>query len=295
MVELINLLKPILPPKDQTPGIAVLGFCCDAGIRRNHGRPGAVEGPSAIRRKLGNLTLPVNAFQLIDAGDVVCDNDDLEMAQEALAQAVSLLVENKWIPIVLGGGHETAWGHFSGLNKHYSELSIVNVDAHFDLRPYLEGGLGSSGTPFFQIGQSLREQGKSFSYSVLGIQPLVNTKSLFQRADEWGVRYLYRDQVVELPPEEALRLIGLDQKPQQIYLTVCLDAFAQSVAPGVSAPQPLGLMPDTVIRLMKLILSRHQVVAMDIVELSPPLDRDEQTARLAAYLAANFITMKIAQ
>ena len=53
--------------------------------------------------------------------------------------------------IVIGGGHETAWGHFQGLAHPNKDIAILNFDAHFDLRPLINGQLGSSGTPFRQI------------------------------------------------------------------------------------------------------------------------------------------------
>ena len=59
-----------------------------------------------------------------------------------------------------------------------------------------------------------------------------------------------------------------------IYLTLCLDVLAECFAPGVSAPQPMGLTPWQILPLLKYIIQSGKVVSIDIAELSPPLDQD---------------------
>ena len=77
-----------------------------------------------------------------------------------------------------------------------------------------------------------------------------------------------------------------------LYLTICLDVFAESIAPGVSAPQALGLNPWHVIPLLKYIVQSGKVVGMDIAELSPPLDHEQKTSRLAAAIIAELLNLK---
>ena len=109
------------------PGIALLGFACDEGVRRNFGRPGAEEGPAALRRALGNLAWH-GGPPLLDAGDVTCAGGDLEGAQERLAAEVAALLRAGHRPIVLGGGHETAWGSFLGLATARPDSRIDETD-----------------------------------------------------------------------------------------------------------------------------------------------------------------------
>ncbi|MDW8259497.1 MAG: arginase family protein, partial [Gammaproteobacteria bacterium] len=138
-------------------GVAVLGFACDAGVVRNEGRAGASAGPTALRRVLANLAWHGSAgLRCYDAGDVRCDDGDLEAAQARLGERVAeLLQEGQW-PLLFGGGHEIAWGSFQGLLKWRrrfnpsARLGVVNFDAHFDLRPLPPDGRGTSGTPFRQ-------------------------------------------------------------------------------------------------------------------------------------------------
>ena len=96
---------------------AVLGFACDAGVLRNHGRAGSAQAPREIRRALANV--PAHGLAVLaDAGDVTCDDGDLEGAQAALGDAVFDLLDAGARPVVLGGGHEVAFGTYQGLRKH---------------------------------------------------------------------------------------------------------------------------------------------------------------------------------
>ena len=67
-----------------------------------------------------------------------------------------------------------------------------------------------------------------------------------------------------------------------IYVTICADVFSSAFAPGVSAPQPFGLQPETVLRLLKHVLNSGKVVTFDFAEVSPRFDSDDNTAKLAA-------------
>ena len=275
----------------QAGDYALLGFCSDAGVVRNLGRPGSVAGPDSLRAAFANLPL-IDApdASYYDMGNIHCEGDLLENAQQALADTVADLLQQQLTPIVLGGGHETAWGHYLGLvqaNK-VRDIGIINFDAHFDLRQ--PQSQGTSGTPFYQIASSRREAGLDFSYLCLGIQALANTRSLFATAAELGVNYCTAAQMQQQSIQQTLAIVqGFMAQHEAIYLSVCLDVFAQAVAPGVSAPQPLGLMPAQVLPLIQAIAASNKVLSMDIVELSPPYDQQAMTARLAASVLAQFV------
>ena len=166
----------------------LLGFACDAGVARNQGRVGAAAGPAGIRKFLAGL--PAHGLtRLLDAGDVACEGDALEAAQDALGQRVAALLGQGARPLVLGGGHEIAWGSFQGLARWLESrgddgaVLVLNLDAHFDLRT---GRPGSSGTPFDQIASYCQERGRKLQYACLGVSRLANTPALFARADEVG-------------------------------------------------------------------------------------------------------------
>ena len=175
--------------EDSQPGLALLGFACDEGVRRNHGRVGAAGGPQALRKALANLAWHRQA-PAYDAGDVACEDGDLEGAQARLGRNVCALLDAGHLPIVLGGGHEVAFGSWSGLAEHLSgqaapRIGIVNFDAHFDLRD--PAHVHSSGTPFAQIAEASVARGWPFRYACLGVSRASNTRALFARAAELGV------------------------------------------------------------------------------------------------------------
>ena len=268
--------------------IVFLGFSCDEGIRRNFGRQGAKKGPKKVREALRVLAVHLNEeISFADIGDIICDGDKLEEAQEILAQAVSRIRSLGKIPFILGGGHETAWGHFLGLKEDLinASLGVINFDAHFDLRLSDEKNPPSSGTPFYQASKLCEDLGKKFHYSVIGIEDFSNTKVLFEKAKELDALVIKRKDI-ELGSHDYLKekLNEFCDRRQKIYLSICLDVFSSSVAPGVSAPNPLGLVPKVFFRFLDEVLKTGKVIAVDLVELSPRYDIDGRTAKLAAFL-----------
>ena len=113
-VELLNLLTTSAQ-KTAPTAFALLGFRCDEGVQRDLGRSGAAEGSTAIRQYLGRLPIQNAAIQVFDAGNITCIDHDLEASQIALAEIVKLLLAAEIHPIILGGGHELAFGHFQGI------------------------------------------------------------------------------------------------------------------------------------------------------------------------------------
>jgi len=285
----ISFIKDQNELKQQEKSTVFLGFASDAGVIRNAGRPGAKLGPDQIRTYLAKLPCPQTS-SYIDLGSIVCEGDELESAQSQFAKLIDFCHQNGHRTVALGGGHEIAWAHYQGLSLKYPKLGIINFDAHFDIRPYSPGQPGNSGTPFSQIAAFCEENKRSFDYCCIGIQQFGNTASLFRRAEELKVNYL----TVEAMMEQSLAwqfaflddfMLNLDN----IYLSICLDVFAECFAPGVSAPQPLGLTPWQTLPLLKYIIQSGKVVSLDIAELSPPLDQEQKTARLAALIIAELL------
>ena len=286
-IKAINLREEDIRSSDAQA--AIIGCCTDEGIRRNEGRIGAKAGPDALRQQLGKLACHHDK-QYIDLGNLYCPDGNLEQAQAELGEIVRECHAHQLKTIVLGGGHDIAWGHFSGLTQHSSDIAIINFDAHFDLRPILPNAGGNSGTPFWQIAKHCQASHQRFHYLCLGIQPLANTNSLLQIAAENQVGFLTAEALHDNSLESQIDLIHeFTQSKSAIYLSVCLDVFNEALAPGVSAPQPLGIFPDQVIPLLKTILQTGKVIGIDIAELSPPLDQGEKTSRLAAMLLGTIL------
>lgn len=272
--------------------VVLIGFSCDEGVRRNFGRVGASLGPKKIREELRSLACHFEPSRKItDLGDVICKGESLEEAQEALAHVVSIVRAHGKIPLVLGGGHETAWGHYQGLERHLGDkkLGIVNFDAHFDLRACDEKNPPSSGTPFYQVAKDCEEKKRKFHYATLGVQEFSNTKSLFERARSLEVLTALASDLREDPDliEEKLEKFSLEA--DKLYLSICLDVFSSALAPGVSAVNPFGLDLENFLPLFKKVIKSKKVCAFDLVELCPAQDEGNKTAKLAAYLVNFFL------
>ena len=287
-----QIVKPYSP--DSPAGaIALLGFECDAGVARNGGRVGAAAGPAAIRDILRNM--PVHGVRaLIDAGDIACTGDELEIAQAQLAVRVATLLGAGQFPIVLGGGHEMALGTFCGLEQHLAtthgdnqsspRIGIVNLDAHFDLR--LEE-YGNSGTPFRQIAERCAQRFSPFNYCCLGVSRFSNTESLFERASQLGTTWrLDEDMSIAMLDESVAVLNCFLATIDVVYLTICLDVLPAATAPGVSAPAARGVALEVVEALIDLVTASRKLRVADIAEMNPRFDIDQRTARVAARLAA---------
>lgn len=272
----------------ELPAFAFLGYCCDEGVKRNLGRPGAASGPDAIRIALAKMPnhLPEETI-VFDMGNVHCLETDMEAAQNQLANAVTLLLQAHIFPLVLGGGHDMAYGHYNGIRRYLSgqnkTIGILNFDAHFDLRDNAKGN--NSGTPFYQIAKDCKEEGVPFRYMCLGIRKDANTKILFQTATELGVRFVANEQFNVYQLEKVkLEVEGFLETVDYIYTTIDLDGFSSGYAPGVSAPSPMGFAPDMVLEILKIIIDSRKLVSLDVAELNALFDIDNQTAKLAASL-----------
>lgn len=291
IVEYLDLDK-IAHTSQKLDGYAMLGFMSDEGVRRNLGRVGAKDGPDAFRQAFSKLPIH-QSINLYDAGNVRCVAGDLEEAQAELGARVCQLLQLGLQPLVVGGGHETAFGHYQGLHKFFQskEVAILNFDAHFDLRDLKKPSWGSSGTPFRQIYTLLSEQKQKFFYYCAGIQDQANTKSLFDFAKQAGVEYRYAADINRAP--YAMDFIEkVINSHENIYVSICLDVFNAAIAPGVSAPQPLGIEASYVVEALKLLQKSQKVVSMDIVELAPQFDVQSHTAKLAGSLFFNYCMVK---
>ncbi|MGS1107261.1 formimidoylglutamase [Achromobacter anxifer] len=266
----------------------LLGFACDAGVARNQGRVGAAEGPSAIRKFLAGL--PAHGLaRLLDAGDVACEGDRLEDAQEQLGLRVAELMEQGARPLVLGGGHEIAWGSFQGLARWLDArgdtepVLVLNLDAHFDLRT---GRPGSSGTPFDQISRYCEERGRALQYACLGVSRLANTPALYARAAEVGAIWVEDRDMQER--HLAARLANVDAllaRARHVYLTIDLDVLPAAVMPGVSAPAPYGVPLTVIEEIVLRVKASGKLRLADMAEFNPRFDQDGHGARAAARLA----------
>ena len=291
-MRLLNLLNEE-PEKSAPLTFALVGFKCDEGVTRDLGRTGAFEGPTAIRQRLSKLPIQKPSIHCYDAGNISCTNHDLESSQEALAVVIEKLLEKKICPIVIGGGHEVAWGHYLGIAKVYppsKRLGIINFDAHFDMQPMYPTFRGSGKTTFFQIAKDHQAHKRHFDYNCIGIQHAGNIRQSFDIAKTYHTKLILADELHQGLQEKCFDFVDrIVDENDLIYTSLSLDVFSPAFAPGVSTIQPLGLNPWHVIPLLRQAASSGKVISYDICEHVPRYDIDHRTAKLAASLVYEII------
>jgi formiminoglutamase len=269
----------LVSPKD----FVLHGFAVDEGVRRNKGRQGAKDAPDIIRKNMSNFPVIRPDFSLLDFGNITCDDGNLENTQNSLAKNVSKVLLKGGRSVVLGGGHEVTYAHYLGLKTAYPEqkIGIINIDAHFDNRQPENGVGASSGTGFWQIAQ----EGEIHSLHI-GIQRNSNTLKLFDTAHQYGMKYILADELFfENLPSVYQRINDLLDSVDYLYLTICMDVFNASIAPGVSASAYNGIFADAAfMHFYRHILKSEKLLALDVAEVNPQFDIQEKTARLAATL-----------
>jgi formiminoglutamase len=261
--------------------VVLIGFPTDVGVRRNGGRPGAAAAPAEIRRYLARLTPDAGAGAAFvdllehtqDLGDVTV-TADLEADQERLADLVGAHLATGAFVIVLGGGHETAYGHFLGYVRAERPVAILNWDAHPDVRA-LKDGQGHSGSPFRQALEHPSRLCRG--YRVAGLQPQSAAASHLAFLADHAAARVWRD---ELSVGHIARIYELTEP--STYVTFDIDAVDQAFAPGVSAPATGGMDVGLWLAAAYEAGRCPAVTSCDVVEVNPNYDRDGQTARLAA-------------
>jgi len=262
-------------------GIALIGFACDEGVKRNHGRPGAAEAPDALRKALANMASHPGHERLVDMGSIYVEGDALEAAQQALSDAVVTCQQAGMRTLVLGGGHETAWAHGRGVLDAFADerVVIVNLDAHLDLR---KADRATSGTPFRQLAHYCEAQSREFHYACFGVSRAANTQALWDEAQRLNVLMV---EDILFRRDALPSLMAVLAQADSIYLTIDLDVLPAGEMPAVSAPAALGVPALDLLPVIEHICRSGKLRAADLVEFNPQYDRDGQGAKLAARLA----------
>jgi formiminoglutamase len=262
------------------PRAVIVGFPSDEGVRRNCGRVGAAGAPDRIRRVLYRLTPDAEAAEpfsrliqeTTDLGNLVV-TDDVERDQAALGEVLEPHVASGTFVILLGGGHETSYGHFLGYARAERDVRIVNLDAHPDVRPLNSTG-AHSGSPFRQA--LLDPSGRCRGYTVAGLRPQCVAAAHLAFIGEHGGRVIWGRDL------DAAAVGRLYEGPGPILATFDIDAVGAADAPGVSAPAPEGLSSATWLAAALAAGRSPAVTSVDLVEVNPTVDVDARTERLAA-------------
>lgn len=266
----------------------LIGFPSDEGVQRNGGRPGASGAPESIYGQLLKLTphaahIEQHTKLLKQTGAMEqheCTGE-LSKDQIMLGENVSKTLKMGQIPVILGGGHETSFGHFLGYAEAGQPVHIVNIDAHTDVR-MLNNGLPHSGSPFRQAIE--HESGRCRSYNVYGLNAASVSADHLNYVKQQGDA-AFEQSVTE---EGVLNRLNLfDESP--IMVTMDMDVVRHSDAPGVSAPNSSGISKELWLKLAYGFGNHPKVASFDLCEVNPEFDRDHQTVKLAALTVWYFL------
>ncbi|MCH8556918.1 MAG: formimidoylglutamase [Balneolia bacterium] len=271
---------------------AIIGFNSDEGVKRNNGRLGAAASPNLIRSAFYRMTPDPAVWKsytallssVNDYGSIDANSMELADAQIMLGKSVAKTLESGSIPVILGGGHETSYGHFLGYAENNMPVSIINWDAHADVRE-LKDSKPHSGSPFRQALE--HNSGLCQSYTVAGLkrQSLSRAHLDYLKEKIPGRRAAYY-----FKGELSKRIIGniYDRAKGNVMVTMDMDALSQSIAPGVSAPNPDGIPLPLWLHAAYCAGITPGVKSFDLVEMNPNYDTDGQTARIAALTLWHF-------
>jgi arginase len=287
--------------------VAVIGAALDLGA----GRRGVDMGPSAIRYAdlaarirslgrryvdLGNVRTPV--AESVDEGDErLRFLDQIKETCERVASAVADACEDGYLPLVLGGDHSIALGTLAGLARTAGPGGVLWVDAHGDInRPetspsgnvhgmVLAAAIGLGGSAFESEAWSLPLVDPS-RVALVGVRSLDPGERELLR--ELGAAVFTMSDVdrhgIERAVTESLERVA---GPGFVHISLDMDAVDPDVAPGVGTPVRGGLSYREAHLAMELVAEAGIAGSLEVVEVNPILDRENETAQLAVDLVAS--------
>jgi len=239
---------------------AVVGIPFDASESY---RVGSRYAPLAIReasRELEDYDIledyDLTKIKLCDAGDVEISYGCFEETSKRIAVTIKEILENKAIPVVLGGEHTIT---YPVLQAYKKKIKVVIFDAHLDFRNEYLGNRFSHACVIRRIGEIIGYE----NIIVVGVRSAL--KEEYEDAKSKGVR------IHRVDEPDLNKIIG-HVKDKEVYLSVDFDVFDPREAPGVCNPEPQGLSFKEVVNSLEF-LKYSKLVGLDIVEITPLYDR----------------------
>ncbi|HTG48374.1 MAG TPA: agmatinase [Actinomycetota bacterium] len=271
--------------------VAIVGAPFDEGTSA---RPGARFGPRSIRMaptvwspeyawSLQLDTAPYEVLTVVDAGDAPIVPTRFERALRVIHEKVFRVASAGPIPVVLGGDHAITYPSAAAVARAVwpRRVGIVHFDAHADTGQDQWGNLYGHGTPMRRLIEEGWVAGRNFvQVGLRGYWPEQETLAWMR---EQGMRW---HPMVELEERGSEAVIAdaiaeaLDG-PDCIYLSVDIDVVDPGMAPGTGTPEAGGMLSRELLRAVRQIVGRVDLVGMDVVEVAPAYDHAEITALLA--------------
>lgn len=277
--------------------VAVLGAPFDFGTQF---RSGARFGPRSVREASTLFSFGhAGAYdheddavylgedvRMVDLGDADIVHTNTEKSHENIAHGVRKILDAKALPVVIGGDHSINIPCINAFEKDCAEngpIHVVQIDAHLDFVDERHGVRNGHGNPM----RRAIEKDYVSGMTQLGIRNVSSTaREGYEDARARGSDIQSVRQVRKLGIEGVLARIP---EGARYYVTIDIDAFCPSIAPGTGTPSHGGFLYYEVLEILQGLSKHGNVVGIDLVEVAPDYDQTGSTAILAAQLLMNFI------
>ena len=274
--------------------VAILGAPFDFGTQY---RPGARFGPRAIREastlfSFGHAGaydheddvtyLEAGKTRIVDIGDADIIHTDTEKSHANIEAGVRAILNAGAIPVVLGGDHSV---NIPAVNAFSEEepFHLVQIDAHLDFVDERHGVTAGHGNPMRRAAEKPWVKG----LSQIGIRNVSSTaREGYEDARRFGSDILSVRQFRDIGVAAVLNRIPAGER---FYVTIDIDGFDPSIAPGTGTPSHGGFLYYEILELMDGLARRGNIVGLDLVEVAPDYDPTGSTSTLAAQLLLNII------
>ncbi|MGL5809413.1 MAG: agmatinase [Nocardioides sp.] len=284
--------RPLLTEPEQLdewrPDVAVVGAPFDIATTN---RPGARFGPQAIRGTAYepgtyHLDLGIEIFdhlEVVDFGDAHCPHGQTEVSHENIKRRVREVAGRGIVPVILGGDHSITWPAATAVAEAvgFGNVGIVHFDAHADTADIIDGNLASHGTPMRRLIESGAVPGDRFvQIGLRGYWPPADTLAwMREQGMTWHTMQDIWDrgfkEVMDTAVGEALA------KAEHLYVSVDIDVLDPAHAPGTGTPEPGGITSVDLLRIVRRLALDHDIVGLDVVEVSPAYDVSDLTVNVA--------------
>ncbi len=274
--------------------VAVMGAPYDFGTQW---RSGARFGPRSIREastlfSFGHggvydheddvVYLPADKTRIVDIGDADIVHTDTIRSHANIEFGVRKILAAGALPVVLGGDHSITIPCINAFSEH-GPLHVVQIDAHLDFVDERHGVRLGHGSPLRRAAEKSYVTGQS----QFGIRNVSSTaREGYDDARRMGSDILSVRQFRKMGVEAALDRVP---KGARYYLTIDIDGFDPSIAPGTGTPSHGGFLYYEVLEFIDGLTKRGTIVGLDLVEVAPDYDHTGTTAILAAQILTNTI------
>ena len=221
-------------------------------------------------------------MRAIDYGDMPIFPTMTELNVQSIEKITKKIIEANVFPVIFGGDHSISYPIVKAFSNE--KLDIIQLDTHLDFAND-SGGLGmiySHGSPIKRIS----ELGNIGQITQIGIRGLLNDKNTFLEAKKFGTKII----TVQQDFEKGLNwVIGEIPQSENMYVTIDIDVFDPSIAPGTGTPEPGGLSYFQVKQLLTALPTKGRILGFDLVEVNPLYDSGEITSQLAARITLDFL------